>query len=40
MCAELEQGQVLAFLGASRLRGMRRLLTEDGDQVQGPWLPQ
>jgi uncharacterized protein YbaP (TraB family) len=40
MRAELEQGQVVAFLGAPHLRGMSRLLIEDGYQVKGPWLPQ
>jgi uncharacterized protein YbaP (TraB family) len=40
MCAELEQGQVVAFLGAPHLRGMSRLLMADGYRVQGPWLPQ
>ena len=40
MRAELEQGQVVAFLGAPHLRGMSRLLVEDGYQVKGPWLPQ
>jgi len=40
MRAELEKGQVLAFLGAPHLRGMSRLLVEDGYQVKGPWLPQ
>lgn len=39
MRAELEQGQVLAFLGAPHLKGMSRLLIADGYQVQGPWLP-
>ena len=39
MRAELEQGQVVAFLGAPHLRGMSRLLMADGYQVQGPWLP-
>jgi len=39
MRAELEQGQVVAFLGAPHLRGMSRLLIEDGYQVKGPWLP-
>ena len=40
MRIELEQGQVVAFLGAPHLRGMSRLLIEDGYQVSGPWLPQ
>jgi len=40
MRAELEKGQVVAFLGAPHLRGMSRLLVEDGYQVKGPWLPQ
>jgi uncharacterized protein YbaP (TraB family) len=40
MRAELEKGQVVAFLGAPHLRGMSRLLLEDGYQVKGPWLPQ
>ena len=40
MRAELEQGQVVGFLGAPHLRGMSRLLIEDGYQVKGPWLPQ
>jgi uncharacterized protein YbaP (TraB family) len=40
MRAELEQGQVVAFLGAPHLRGMSRLLMADGYQVRGPWLPQ
>ena len=40
MGAELEQGQVVAFLGAPHLRGMSRLLMADGYRVQGPWLPQ
>ncbi len=40
MRAELEKGQVLAFLGAPHLRGMSRLLVEDGYQVKGPWRPQ
>jgi hypothetical protein len=40
MRAELEQGQVVAFVGAPHLRGMSRLLIEDGYQVKGPWLPQ
>ena len=40
MRAELERGQVVAFLGAPHLRGMSRLLIEDGYQVKGPWLPQ
>jgi uncharacterized protein YbaP (TraB family) len=40
MRAELEQGQVVAFLGAPHLRGMSRLLMADGYRVQGPWLPQ
>jgi uncharacterized protein YbaP (TraB family) len=40
MDAELEQGQVVAFLGAPHLRGMSRLLMADGYRVQGPWLPQ
>ena len=40
MGAELERGQVVAFLGAPHLRGMSRLLMADGYQVQGPWLPQ
>ena len=40
MRAELEQGQVVAFLGAPHLRGVSRLLIEDGYQVKGPWLPQ
>ncbi len=40
MRAELEQGQVVAFLGAPHLRGMSCLLLEDGYQVKGPWLPQ
>ena len=40
MRSELEQGQVVAFLGAPHLRGMSRLLIEDGYQVKGPWLPQ
>ena len=40
MRAELEQGQVVAFVGAPHLRGMSRLLIEDGFQVKGPWLPQ
>ena len=40
MRAELEQGQVVGFLGAPHLRGMSRLLLEDGYQVKGPWLPQ
>jgi uncharacterized protein YbaP (TraB family) len=40
MRAEIEQGQVVAFLGAPHLRGMSRLLIEDGYQVKGPWLPQ
>lgn len=39
MRAELEQGQVVAFLGAPHLKGMSRLLIADGYQVQGPWLP-
>jgi hypothetical protein len=39
MRAELEQGQVVAFVGAPHLKGMSRLLLEDGYQVQGPWLP-
>lgn len=39
MRSELEQGQVVAFLGAPHLRGISRLLMEDGYQVQGPWLP-
>jgi uncharacterized protein YbaP (TraB family) len=39
MRAELEQGQVVAFLGAPHLRGISRLLIEDGYQVKGPWLP-
>jgi uncharacterized protein YbaP (TraB family) len=39
MRAELEQGEVVAFLGAPHLRGMSRLLLKDGYQVQGPWLP-
>jgi uncharacterized protein YbaP (TraB family) len=39
MRAELEQGQVVAFLGAPHLKGMCRLLIADGYQVQGPWLP-
>jgi len=30
----------VAFLGAPHLRGMSRLLAEDGYQVKGPWLPQ
>jgi uncharacterized protein YbaP (TraB family) len=40
MRAELEQGQVVAFLGAPHLRGMSRLLMADGYRVRGPWLPQ
>jgi uncharacterized protein YbaP (TraB family) len=40
MSAELEQGQVVAFVGAPHLKGMSRLLIEDGYQVNGPWLPQ
>jgi len=40
MRTELEQGQVVAFLGAPHLRGMCRLLIEDRYQVRGPWLPQ
>jgi uncharacterized protein YbaP (TraB family) len=40
MRSELEQGQVVAFIGAPHLRGMSRLLIEDGYQVKGPWLPQ
>jgi uncharacterized protein YbaP (TraB family) len=40
MRTELEQGQVVAFLGAPHLRGMSRLLMADGYRVQGPWLPQ
>jgi len=40
MRAELEQGQVVAFVGAPHLKGMSRLLLEDGYQVTGPWLPQ
>jgi len=40
MRAELAQGQVLAFVGAPHLRGMSRLLIEDGYRVKGPWLPQ
>jgi hypothetical protein len=39
MRAELEQGQVVAFVGAPHLKGMSRLLLEDGYQVKGPWLP-
>ncbi len=39
MRAELEQGQVVAFVGAPHLKGMSRLLIADGYQVQGPWLP-
>jgi uncharacterized protein YbaP (TraB family) len=39
MRAELEQGKVVAFLGAPHLKGMSRLLIADGYQVQGPWLP-
>jgi uncharacterized protein YbaP (TraB family) len=40
MRAELEQGAVVALLGAPHLRGMSRLLMADGYQVQGPWRPQ
>ena len=40
MRAELEQGQVVAFLGAPHLRGMSRLLMADGYHIKGPWLPQ
>jgi uncharacterized protein YbaP (TraB family) len=40
MRAELELGQVVAFVGAPHLKGMGRLLVEDGYQVKGPWLPQ
>ena len=40
MSAELEQGQVVAFVGAPHLKGMSRLLIEDDYQVKGPWLPQ
>jgi hypothetical protein len=40
MSSELEQGQVVAFVGAPHLKGMNRLLIEDGYQVKGPWLPQ
>jgi hypothetical protein len=39
MRAELAQGQVVAFLGAPHLRGISRLLIEEGYQVKGPWLP-
>jgi uncharacterized protein YbaP (TraB family) len=39
MRAELEQGQVVAFVGAPHLKGMSRLLIEDDYQVKGPWLP-
>jgi uncharacterized protein YbaP (TraB family) len=40
MRTELEQGDVVAFVGAPHIRGMSRLLLADGYQVQGPWLPQ
>ena len=40
MRAELDQGEVIAFLGAPHLKGMSRLLLADGYQVRGPWLPQ
>jgi uncharacterized protein YbaP (TraB family) len=40
MHAELEQGQVVAFLGAPHLKGISRLLIADGYQVKGPWRPQ
>jgi hypothetical protein len=39
MRAELEQGQVVAFVGAPHLKGMSRLLIEDDYQIKGPWLP-
>lgn len=39
MHAEIEQGQVVAFLGAPHLKGVSRLLMEDGYRVEGPWLP-
>ncbi|MEJ2731751.1 MAG: TraB/GumN family protein [Deltaproteobacteria bacterium] len=40
MSAELEKGQVVAFVGAPHLKGLSRLLIEDGYRVKGPWLPQ
>ena len=40
MRSELDQGDVVAFLGAPHLKGMNRLLLADGYQVQGPSLPQ
>jgi uncharacterized protein YbaP (TraB family) len=40
MRAELEQGQVVALLGAPHLRGVSRLLIADGYHIKGPWLPQ
>jgi len=40
MGVELEQGQVVALLGAPHMRGMSRLLMADGYQIKGPWLPQ
>jgi uncharacterized protein YbaP (TraB family) len=40
MRSDLEQGQVVAFVGAPHLKGMSRLLIEEGYRVKGPWLPQ
>ena len=39
MRAELDHGNIVAFLGAPHLKGMSRLLLADGYQVKGPWLP-